>query len=127
MIPKDRRYSDTHEWVKLDGNIATVGITDHAQESLGDITFIELPKTGNSIEKGKECAVIESVKAASDIFSPLDGKITGVNSDLESKPEIINTSPYENGWIFKLEVAESSGIESLMDSDAYKSFLEKNQ
>ncbi|MBD3315136.1 MAG: glycine cleavage system protein GcvH, partial [Chitinivibrionales bacterium] len=106
--------------------LAVVGISDHAQESLGDITFVELPSMGKSVEKGKECGVIESVKAASDLYSPLTGEIAEVNTGLESTPEKINASPHDEGWLFKVRGFNPSDLESLMDASAYTSFLEKN-
>ncbi len=123
MIPEDRKYTESHEWVKINGSVATVGISDHAQDSLGDITFIELPAIGTEVKKGTECCVIESIKAASDINSPISGTIAEVNTILETKPEEINTSPYESGWIFKLKDFNLSELESLMDSNAYEKFL----
>ena len=126
MTPADRKYSQTHEWAKVDGELATVGITDHAQEALGDITFLELPKPGIKIEKGKECGVIESVKAASDIYAPVSGEIAETNTSLESAPEQINSSPYDAGWFFKVKAIDHSEIDTLMDSSAYEEFLKEN-
>lgn len=127
MIPSDRKYSESHEWIKIEGDLAVVGITDHAQESLGDITFVELPALDKEVAMGGECCVVESVKAASDIFSPLSGIIAEVNLSLEAGPEKINSSPYEEGWIFKLKNFDTSELDSLMDSAAYKSFLETSE
>ena len=124
MIPSDRKYIDSHEWIKIEGDLAVVGITDYAQDSLGDITFVELPTVDTEVTKGSECCVIESVKAASDVYSPLTGVIAEVNSTLEEEPEKINASPYEEGWIFKLKNVDTAELDSLMDSAAYEKFLE---
>ena len=127
MTPDDRRYNKTHEWVKEEGDFALIGITDFAQESLGDITFVELPSVGETVEQGVECGVIESVKAASDIYAPVSGKIVEVNAALENKPETINESPYEAGWIFKLKDFSEEEFENLMDADQYDALLETEE
>lgn len=124
MIPADRKYAQTHEWVKIEGSTAIVGITDHAQDALGDITFIELPKIGASLKMKKECGVIESVKAASDIYAPISGTVTEVNEGLEAAPEAINNDPYTEGWIYKCTDYKSEELDLLMDSKAYEAFLE---
>ncbi|KMQ51686.1 Glycine cleavage system H protein [Chitinispirillum alkaliphilum] len=124
MIPADRKYTDSHEWVLVEGDSATIGITEHAQDSLGDITFIELPDTGKKVQKGAECGVVESVKAASDIFSPLTGEVEEINDKLTTSPELINSDPYGDGWFFKVKNLSASEIESLMDSAAYEKYLE---
>ncbi len=124
MIPSDRKYIDSHEWIKIEGDLAVIGITDYAQDSLGDITFVELPAVDTEVTKGGECCVIESVKAASDVYSPLSGVIAEVNSTLEAEPEKINASPYEEGWVFKLKNLDTAEVDSLMDSAAYEKFLE---
>ena len=124
MVPSDRKYVDSHEWIKIDGDLAVIGITDYAQDSLGDITFVELPAVGTEVTKGGECCVIESVKAASDVYSPLTGVIAEVNSELEAEPEKINASPYEEGWIFKLKNFDAAEVDALMDSSSYEKFLE---
>jgi glycine cleavage system H protein len=124
MIPNDLKYSETHEWVRVDGDTATVGITHHAQDTLGDITFVELPKVGARLKKGGECGVIESVKAASDLLSPLSGEVLSLNSALESTPERINAEPYGGGWLYTLRVADKSELDGLMDAAAYGKFLE---
>jgi glycine cleavage system H protein len=120
MTPSDRRYSETHEWVKIEGDIAIVGISDYAQESLGDITFIELPETDHNVEQEEECGVIESVKAASDLNAPIDGEIIEVNDALEGTPEIVNEDPYEAGWLFKLANFNMEQYESLLDAVDYE-------
>ncbi len=127
MIPEDRKYMESHEWVKIEDDTAVVGITDHAQEALGDITFIELPEVDTQVTQGTECCVIESVKAANDLYAPVSGTIVSVNSELESSPEIINTSPYENGWMFKLKDFNTADLDSLMDAKAYEHFLESTE
>ena len=127
MAPKDRMYAKTHEWVKIEDNQAIVGITYHAQDSLGDITFIELPKIGAELRKNGECGVIESVKAASDLYSPISGVVLDVNETLETTPEDVNNDPYGKGWIFKLNNINQDEIAGLMDADAYEKFLESEE
>ena len=118
--PKDLQYAKSHEWVRVEGDIATVGITDHAQKALGDITYAECPQVDDSVEAGKECGSIESVKAASDIFSPVSGTVTEVNGELEDAPETVNGDPYGAGWLFKVKL--SAPVEGLLDADAYSAF-----
>jgi len=118
--PKDLQYAKSHEWVRVEGDIATVGITDHAQKALGDITYAECPQVNDSVEAGKECGSIESVKAASDIFSPVSGTVTEVNGELEDAPETVNGDPYGAGWLFKVKL--SAPVEGLLDADAYAAF-----
>ena len=118
--PKDLQYAKSHEWVRVEGDIATVGITDHAQKALGDITYAECPHVDDSVEAGKECGSIESVKAASDIFSPVSGTVTEVNGELEDAPETVNGDPYGAGWLFKVKL--SAPVEGLLDADAYAAF-----
>ena len=118
--PKDLQYAKSHEWVRVEGDIATVGITDHAQKALGDITYAECPQVDDSVEAGKECGSIESVKAASDIFSPVSGTVTEVNGELEDAPETVNGDPYGAGWLFKVKL--SAPVEGLLDDDAYAAF-----
>jgi len=125
--PTSLKYSKTHEWVKVEGTNASVGITGHAQEALGDITFVELPKVGADVKKDNACCVIESVKAASDINAPLSGKVSEVNESLETAPESVNSDPYGAGWIFKLSNVNSSDAAGLMDAKAYDAFLESDQ
>ena len=124
MIKDDRRYSKTHEWVLRSGDTATVGISDHAQDALGDITFVELPKVGTALVQEKECGVIESVKAASDLYSPVSGKVVEVNGGLETAPEAINSDPYGAGWLFKVSGLNDEDFDRLMDAAAYGAFLE---
>jgi glycine cleavage system H protein len=119
----DRRYTKTHEWVAVDGKHATIGITDYAQSQLGDVVFLELPKTGRKLDSRETFGVVESVKAASDLYSPVAGRITEVNDKLSSKPELINSDPYGEGWILKLELAGDLP-DDLLDEAAYKKVTE---
>ena len=117
-------YTKEHEWVSIEDGIATVGISEYAQDLLGDITFIELPSEGDEVEQFEQVASIESVKAASDIFSPISGTVVEVNSDLDDKPELINKSCYEKGWIAKIKISDEDEFSNLMTADEYKNFLE---
>lgn len=119
-IPSELRYTKSHEWVQIndDYNI-TIGITDHAQELLGDLVFIELPSEGDELAAEDACVVVESVKAASDVYAPVAGEVVAVNTALDDAPELVNSDPYGEGWLFKLKVADSSVVESLLDADAY--------
>ena len=119
-----RYFTDEHEWIDVDGDAATVGITDYAQGQLGDIVFVELPAVGTTVEKGKDAAVVESVKAASDVFAPIDGKVTETNAALEDDPSLVNTAPEGEGWFFKMTVADTSQLDGLMDEAGYKSFCD---
>jgi len=127
MTPGDRKYTSSHEWVRVDGKFVYVGITDHAQEQLGDITFIEMPHVGESFEQGDECAVIESVKAASDIYAPISGEIDAVNEQLESTPEIVNEDAYDAGWIFRMRNFNADELESLLSADEYEERLGEDE
>jgi glycine cleavage system H protein len=120
----DKRFTREHEWVTLDGDIATVGITDHAQEQLGDLVHIELPELEREVTEGESCAVVESVKAASDIYAPLAGKIVEVNETITEEPSIVNSDAEGEGWFFRLELEDPDVFETLMDQDAYDEFLE---
>ena len=126
-VLKDRYYTETDEWVKIDGSIATVGITDYAQKKLRDIVGIELPQVGREVKMGEQVATVESVKAAADIYSPLSGKITEVNEELTTSPELINKDPYGKGWIFKLEIAEPKEIEKLLNYEQYIITIKKRE
>lgn len=119
-----RYFTDEHEWIDVDGDTATVGITEYAQEHLGDIVFVELPEEGQELEKGKDAAVVESVKAASDVYAPISGTVIEANSALEDDPALVNSSPEEDGWFFKLTVSDESELEGLMDEVAYGKFVE---
>ncbi|WP_426766202.1 glycine cleavage system protein GcvH [Erwinia aphidicola] len=119
-VPAELKYRDSHEWVRkeADGTF-TVGITEHAQELLGDMVFVDLPDLGNTYSQGEDCAVAESVKAASDIYAPLSGEIIEVNSALESEPELVNSDPYAEGWLFKIKASDDTEFETLLDAAAY--------
>lgn len=116
-------FTVEHEWISVDGDIGTVGITDYAQHALGDIVFAELPAIGAAATKGKEIAVVESVKAASDVYSPVSGEVTGANSAVADQPGLINESPEENGWFFKIRLSNAADLDGLMDRAAYDAFL----
>ena len=116
-------FTEEHEWISVDGDIGTVGITDYAQHALGDIVFAELPAIGTAITKGKEIAVVESVKAASDVYSPVSGEVTGSNSAVADQPGLINDSPEENGWFFKIRLSNAAELDGLMDRAAYDDYL----
>ena len=118
------KYTKEHEWVKLEGSKAVVGITDHAQAELTDIVFVELPEVGKEIKKGEELCVVESVKSVSEIYAPVSGKVVKVNGKLDDSPEIINESPYDDGWLVELEIADKSELESLLEAGAYKKSIE---
>ena len=120
------KYSEDHEWVRVEGDVGVVGITEHAQEQLGELVFVELPEIGASFAKGDECAVIESVKAASEIYAPVGGEITEVNDALGDAPTTINDDAEGEGWIFKMKIADAAELEELMDADAYKAFAADN-
>ena len=123
---KDLKYSKTHEWIDIEGNKAKIGITDFAQDSLGDIVYVELPDIGQELQKDADFGVVESVKAVSDLYSPLTGKVTAVNRDLEETPEALNSSPYDS-WIIELEIKEKDELDELMDEKDYISFLEQEE
>jgi len=120
-IPTDLRYTSSHEWVRLnDDGTVTIGITDHAQDALGDIVFVELPEVDSELSQGDASCVVESVKAASDIYMPISGEVIDTNQALVDEPEVINTSPYDDGWIFKIKPADEDDIEQLMDASSYE-------
>lgn len=125
-VPEDLLFTKEHEWVLIDGTTATIGITDYAQSQLGDITFVELPDVGEEVEQFEDLASVESVKAASDIYSPMSGRVTDINKALENKPELINKSSYEKGWLVKIELSDPEEASNLMTSEEYESFLESN-
>ena len=126
--PGDLKFLDSHEWIKVDDNIVIVGISDHAQNELGEVVFVELPAIGDEFVSGDEAAVVESVKAASEVYTPISGEVIKVNDTLEENPELVNTSPYEEGWFFKLKVSDENlgSIDSLMTSEEYSSMLDGN-
>jgi glycine cleavage system H protein len=118
------RFTKDHEWVRMDGDVATVGITDHAQGALGDLVFVELPELGRVVEAGEACAVVESVKAASDVYAPLGGKIVEVNQAIIDNPGTVNSDPQGEGWFFRIEPSEPAAVAAMMDEDAYAAFVE---
>ncbi|GIX17967.1 MAG: glycine cleavage system H protein [Rhodothalassiaceae bacterium] len=117
------RYTKEHEWVRLEGEEAVVGITDYAQSQLGDVVFVELPEVGRELAQGDEAAVVESVKAASEVYAPLSGTVTAVNERLPEEPGLVNTSPMEDGWFFRMKPAKPAELDALMDEDAYKAYV----
>ena len=124
-IPDDLKYTSTHEWISVnEEGLVTVGISDHAQEALGDIVFIELPEAGASVNSKEEVAVVESVKAASDIYSPLTGEVVEINESLLDSPETVNASPYELGWFFKIRMENEAELDDLMNSESYSEYCD---
>jgi len=122
-VPATLRYTPAHEWVSVDGEIATVGISHHAQEELSDVVFVELPEVGREVESGDPVAVVESVKAASDIYAPLSGEIVEVNTETEGEPSLLNSDPYGKGWIYKIKFTDASELESLLDAAGYQELI----
>ena len=118
------KYTEDHEWIRIDGDIGTIGITDYAQEQLGDVVFVELPDVGRAVDKGGEAAVVESVKAASEIYAPISGEITDANQAVADDPALVNSDPTGEGWFFKLKIADAGELDGLMDEAAYKSHVE---
>lgn len=124
-VPNELKYSKEHEWLRKEADgTYTVGITEHAQELLGDMVFVDLPEVGSTVSIGDDCAVAESVKAASDIYAPISGEIIAVNSELSDAPELINSEPYTAGWIFKIKASDESELDDLLDATAYEALLE---
>lgn len=123
-FPDDLKYTEEHEWVLVENETATVGITDFAQDQLGDVVFVELPEVGSTVEAGKAFGVVESVKAVSDIYAPLSGEIVEINEELVEAPEVINTSAYEDGWMVKIQISDMSQVDELIDAQAYQAFIE---
>lgn len=125
-IPTNLKYASSHEWLRAEGDgIYTVGITEHAQELLGDMVFVELPEVGETVGQGDDCAVAESVKAASDIYAPVSGEIVAVNDALSDSPELVNSSPYEDGWMFKIKIADEAELGALLDAAGYQSAIDE--
>ena len=120
MVPKDLRYTKEHEWVRVEGDIATVGITDFAAEQLGDVVFVELPEIGRTVSQFAPVGVIESVKAVSDLFAPLSGEVLEANSELSTSPELLNSEPFGNGWMIRMRVSKPSEVDGLLDAAAYE-------
>lgn len=125
MYPENLKYTKDHEWVLVDGDTATIGITDFAQKELGDVVFVELPDVGRQLAQNEEFGTIESVKAVSEVYSPVSGEVIEVNSELQDKPETVNEDPYGKGWILKLRIAESAQVGQLMDAAAYQELTSK--
>ncbi|AIU71711.1 MAG: glycine cleavage system protein GcvH [Enterobacterales bacterium] len=124
-VPTELKYTASHEWVRAEGEgVYSVGITEHAQELLGDMVFIDLPEVGTSFDAGDDCAVAESVKAASDIYAPISGEIVAINDELEGAPELVNSAPYSEGWLFRIKASDEAQIAGLLDAAAYESSIE---
>ena len=127
MYPKELRYGKTHEWLRQEGEEATVGITDYAQDQINDVVFVELPQLETGLEVGKEFAVIESVKAAFDIYAPASGKVIGINEELANNPGLVNSDPYGAGWLVKIKLNDLEELDKLLSADEYERFLEKEK
>lgn len=125
-FPRDLKYTKTHEWARREGNKIVVGITEYAQKELSDVVFVELPKVGQDVKKGRPCAVVESVKAAFDIYSPVSGRVAAVNTELETNPSLINTSPYTDGWFFEVESSDAPEWSDLLDAEKYEGLIHEN-
>ncbi len=123
MVPTDLRYTKDHEWVRIDGDDATIGITAYAAEQLGDIVFVELPEAGRTLEQFAAFGVVESVKAVSDLFAPLSGEVTETNAELGPKPELVNSDPYGDGWMIRVRLADAAQVDALLDPDAYDALI----
>jgi glycine cleavage system H protein len=126
-FPEDLKYSREHEWALVEGKVATVGITDFAQDKLGDIVFVELPAVGDKVTKDEAMGVVESVKAVSDVYSPVSGTVIEINDDLPDSPDMINEDPYGDGWIVKIQMSDPTDLEDLMDSEAYEAFVAEQE
>lgn len=122
--PAELKYAPTHEWVRVEGDIATVGITDHAQDALGDLVYVELPEVGDTVAAHDEAGVVESVKAASDIYAPVSGEIIAVNEALTDSPEIVNSDPYHDGWMYRIRMSDTAELEDLLSADDYDAQVE---
>lgn len=124
-FPEEFKYTEEHEWIQVAEDVVTVGITDFAQDALGDIVFVELPEVGYKAEAGKTFGVVESVKAVSDIYSPVSGEVIEVNEELPDTPELVNSSPYEDAWMLKIKLSDTAELDGLLDADAYQSFVKE--
>ncbi|HHQ4750392.1 TPA: glycine cleavage system protein GcvH [Aeromonas veronii] len=125
-IPSELKYATSHEWIRVEGNgEAVVGITEHAQELLGDMVFVELPEVGKRVSAGDDCAVAESVKAASDIYSPVSGEIIAVNEELEGSPELVNSDPYGAGWLYRIKLDDAGELANLLDAEGYQNVVDE--
>jgi len=120
----DRKYTEDHEWVEVDGDAGVIGISEYAQEQLGDVVFVELPEVGTVLDRGDEVAVVESVKAAAEVYAPVGGEVLEVNEDLNGDPSLVNTDPFGDGWFAKLKLSDPDELDDLMDEDTYKKFVE---
>ncbi len=123
--PEECRYTKTHEWIFIEGQTGTAGLSDHAQHEITDVVFVELPKTGKAVEQGKPCAVVESVKAAFDFYAPMSGETVQVNEAVKNDPSLVNKSPHEDGWFFKIKISNPAEVSALMDFAAYQEFLKR--
>ena len=122
-VPQNLRYNTSHEWVLLEGDVATIGISDHAQEELTDVVFVELPPIGKTVDAGDPTAVVESVKAASDIYAPIAGEVVEVNEAVEADPSLVNSDPYGRGWIFKIKIKDAAQLDALLDAAGYEALI----
>ncbi|MDI3548540.1 MAG: glycine cleavage system protein [Halanaerobiales bacterium] len=127
QIPEELFYSEDHEWILVEGDEATIGITDYAQKELGDVVFVELPEVGDEFDQFDDFGVIESVKAVSDVYAPASGKVIAINEELFDRPELINEEPYEGGWLIKIKLADKTELDQLMDDQDYERFLEEGE
>lgn len=125
-LPEDLKYTREHEWLVIEDKVATVGVTDHAQEQLGEVVFVELPAAGDKVEKSEPFGVIESTKAVSDIYAPVSGEVAEVNDDLPDSPELVNEDPYGDGWMVKITIGDESDLEDLMTADEYREYIEES-
>ena len=126
-FPKDLKYTKEHEWVRLEGNTATIGITDYAQDSLGDVVYVELPHEGGAVTKSEPFGVVESVKAVSDLYSPVSGSVAEVNDAIVDNPEVINEDPYGDAWMIKVEISSEGDLKDLLSADEYQKFIEEEK
>ncbi|MBY6188211.1 glycine cleavage system protein GcvH [Marinobacter hydrocarbonoclasticus] len=125
-IPSELKFTNSHEWIRAEGDgTYTIGISEHAQELLGDMVFVELPEVGDEVNAGEDCAVAESVKAASDVYSPLTGEVVAVNEELEDNPEQVNSDPYGDGWLFRVKASDEAELAELLDAEGYKAVIEE--
>jgi len=127
VLLSERKYTEKHEWVSMDGGIGTIGITNYAQEALGDIVYAQLPEVGGEFEQMEECGALESVKAASELYSPVSGKVTEINTAVEGNPGLINSNPYDEGFLFKMELTQPEELDDLMDESSYEKFLKEQE
>jgi glycine cleavage system H protein len=123
-VPAELRYSTDHEWVRVDGNVVTIGITEYAQDALGDVVFVDVPEVAATVSMGESFSEVESTKSVSDIYAPVSGTVSAVNDTLDAQPELLNSDPYGDGWICRIEMSDPSQLESLMDADAYRQLTE---